>query len=75
MHNTALTQKILATVEHLPTPLLQEVLDFAAFLTQRIQQPQHQQWHDLQNAQATALADVWDNKEDEVWSDALQKGA
>jgi hypothetical protein len=27
------------------------------------------EWHDLQNAQMSAMADIWDNPEDEVWND------
>jgi hypothetical protein len=50
--------------------LQQEVLDFAAFLAQRVQASAQQEWHDLQAAQTTALHDVWDNPEDEVWNDA-----
>ena len=46
---------------------MQEVLDFATFISQRLDSTA---WHDLQNAQISALTDVWDNPEDEVWNDA-----
>ena len=70
MGHAGLSQQILDTVQHLPAPLQQEVLDFAAFLAQRAQPRLQQDWHDLQNAQASALRDVWDNPEDEVWNGA-----
>lgn len=70
MNTATLAQKIFETVAQLPTPLAQEVLDFADFIAQRAQQGAHKDWHDLQNAQTTALADVWDNQEDEVWNGA-----
>lgn len=51
------------------------MLDFAAFLAQRVQASAQQEWHDLQAAQTTALHDVWDNPEDEVWNDAWNLGS
>lgn len=70
MGHAGLSQQILDTVQHLPAALQQEVLDFAAFLAQRTQPSSPEEWNDLQNAQVTALGDVWDNPEDEVWNDA-----
>jgi hypothetical protein len=70
MGHAGLSQQIMDTVQQLPTPLQQEVLDFADFLAQRAQLSAAQEWHDLQAAQTTALHDVWDNPEDEVWNDA-----
>lgn len=70
MGHAGLSQQIFDTVQQLPPSLQQEVLDFAAFLAQRAQPTFQQEWHDLQNAQATALRDVWDNPEDEVWNGA-----
>ena len=48
----------------LPEPLAREVLDFLRARQDR------GEWRDLMNAQATALAPVWDNAEDKVWDDA-----
>lgn len=70
MNHAVLSQRIFDTVQQLPAALQQEVLDFAAFLAQRVQASEQQEWHDLQTAQTTALHDVWDNSEDEVWNDA-----
>lgn len=54
-------------VKALPEPLAREVLDFVGFLRERRDRGE---WRDLMNAQATALAPVWDNAEDKVWDDA-----
>ena len=54
-------------VKTLPEPLAREVLDFVGFLRERRDRGE---WRDLMNAQATALAPVWDNPEDKVWDDA-----
>jgi hypothetical protein len=54
-------------VKTLPEPLAREVLDFVGFLRERRDRGE---WRDLMNAQATALAPVWDNAEDKVWDDA-----
>lgn len=70
MSPSALSQQIFNTVQQLPKTLQQEVLDFAAFLAQRTQLSSTQDWHDLQNAQISALYTVWDTPEDEVWNDA-----
>jgi len=70
MGHAGLSQQIVDTVQQLPAALQQEVLDFAAFLAQRAQPSAAQEWHDLQNAQASALGNLWDNPEDEVWNDA-----
>lgn len=70
MSPTALPQQIFNTVQGLPLRLQQEVLDFAAFLAQRAQSASPQGWDDLQNAQISALREVWDNPQDEVWNDA-----
>lgn len=48
-------------VKTLPEPLAREVLDFIGYLRER------GEWRDLMNAQSPALADVWDNAEDQVW--------
>ena len=53
-------------VKALPDPLAREVLDFVAFLRERRDRGE---WRDLMNAQAAALAAVWDNPEDKVWDD------
>ena len=67
MRNALLTQKILETVSQLPDDQAREVLDFATFVAQRNGLGD---WHDLQNAQLTALTELWDNDEDEVWNEA-----
>ena len=41
-----------------------EVSDFIAFLKTRSERAR---WDDLMKAQASAMADVWDNDEDEIW--------
>jgi len=48
----------------LPEPLAREVLDFIGFLRER---GERREWHDLMHAQSPALADIWDNAEDQVW--------
>ena len=50
----------------LPEPLAREVLDFIGYLRERSERAE---WRDLMNAQAPALATVWDNAEDQVWND------
>ena len=67
MRNALLTQKILETVSQLPADQAREVLDFATLVSQR---NRLSDWHDLQNAQLTALTELWDNDEDEVWNEA-----
>lgn len=67
MSNALLAQKILETVNLLPDEQAREVLNFAAFVAQRNRVGE---WHDLQNAQLSALTELWDNDEDEVWNEA-----
>ena len=67
MSNAALAQQIFEAVSRLPDEQAREVLDFAAFIEHRQSQGQ---WHDLQNAQMSALTDLWDNEIDEAWNDA-----
>lgn len=67
MTNAVLAQQILETVNRLPETEAREVLDFATYLESR---KSLARWHDLQDAQLTALTDLWDNEEDEVWNDA-----
>lgn len=49
----------------LPEPLAKEALDFICFLQTR----EHGEFAEWQNAQASSLAHVWNNPEDEVWND------
>lgn len=49
----------------LPEPLAREALDFVLFLRNR---QERSEWRNLMDAQAAALARVWDNEEDEVWN-------
>jgi len=41
-----------------------EVSDFIAFIKTRSERAR---WDDLMKAQTSAMADVWDNDEDEIW--------
>ena len=50
----------------LPDQLAREVLHFVGYLRERRDLAE---WRDLMNAQAPALAAVWDNAEDRVWDD------
>ena len=50
----------------LPDPQVREDLDFIGYLKQRSERAE---WVDLMEAQASALSDVWDNQEDDVWND------
>ena len=49
----------------LPEALAREALDFVLFLRGR---QDRVEWRDLMDAQSVALAEVWDNREDEVWN-------
>lgn len=49
----------------LPEPLAREALDFVLFLRER---QERGEWRNLMDAQAVALAAVWDNPEDEAWN-------
>ena len=49
----------------LPEPLAREALDFVLFLRER---QERGEWRNLMDAQAVALASVWDNPEDEAWN-------
>jgi hypothetical protein len=49
----------------LPEPLAREALDFVLFLRDR---QERGEWRNLMDAQAEALASVWDNDEDEAWN-------
>ncbi|MGE0752249.1 MAG: DUF2281 domain-containing protein [Variibacter sp.] len=60
-------EMIFEQVKSLPEPLAREVLDFIGYLRER---QERADWRDLMNAQAGALAPVWDNAEDKVWDDA-----
>lgn len=61
-----LAEMVYEQVKALPEPLAREVLDFAAFLGERAERGS---WRDLMAAQASGLADVWDNPEDAVWDE------
>ena len=67
MSNAVLAQQILEAVNQLPDEQCREVLDFADFVARR---NRIGEWHDLQNAQLSALTELWDNNEDEVWNEA-----
>lgn len=59
-------EMVFEQVKALPDPLAREVLDFVGFLKERSERGP---WRDLMTAQATGLAEVWDNAEDKVWDD------
>lgn len=52
-------------IKALPDGQVKEVLDFIGYLKSRQEQTQ---WNDLMLAQERALANVWDNADDEVWN-------
>jgi hypothetical protein len=66
MDNMSIAELVYEQVKALPEPLAREVLDFVGYLRERGEQ---RAWRDLMNAQAGALAAVWDNAEDKVWDD------
>ncbi len=49
----------------LPEPLARELLDFAEFLLERTDRSRHA---DLMAAQASSMAGVWDNDDDDVYN-------
>jgi hypothetical protein len=51
--------------KELPERLVREALDFVLFLRARHERGA---WRDLMEAQGSALADTWDNEEDEAWN-------
>ena len=57
-------EQIYEQAKLLPQPLAQEALDFVLFLRAR---QERGEWRDLANAQTVALANVWDNAEDQAW--------
>jgi hypothetical protein len=63
----AIADIVYEEVKALPETLAREVLDFVGYLRER---QDRADWRDLMNAQATSLAQVWDNAEDKVWDDA-----
>ncbi len=62
-----LAERLFQAAKELPEPLAREALDFVLFLQTRADEAR---WRDLMNAQQTALRDVWDNPEDQVWDNA-----
>ena len=63
----SLAEQVYQTIKPLPEAMVQQVLDFALFLSQR---EENAEWQNLEEAQARSLAD-WDNAEDEVWDNVL----
>jgi len=51
----------------LPEKLAREAVDFVLFPREH---QERGEWRNLMDAQAVALASVWDNKEDEAWNSA-----
>ena len=62
----SIAELVYEQVKALPDPLAREVLDFIGYLRER---GERREWRDLMNAQAGALAPVWDSIEDKVWDD------
>jgi len=60
----SIAELVYEQVKALPESLAREVLDFVAFLRTR---GERDEWRDLMNAQATSLAPVWDNAQDNIW--------
>ncbi|ERS82414.1 MULTISPECIES: DUF2281 domain-containing protein [unclassified Halomonas] len=60
-------EKIIEELRLLPQDRQQEVLDFAHFLRERLE---NEQQKNFMAAQQASLANDWDNTEDEVWNDA-----
>jgi hypothetical protein len=60
----SIAELVYEQVKALPEPLAREVLDFVAFLRER---GERDEWRDLMNAQASSLAPVWDNAQDNIW--------
>jgi len=54
-------------VKDLPEPLAKEVLNFIEFLAPRAQR---RDGDSLMQAQASSLAAIWDNADDDVYNDA-----
>jgi hypothetical protein len=60
-----LAEQLFEQAKLLPEPLAQEALDFVLFLRERNERGE---WRNLMDSQSAALADVWDNPEDEAWN-------
>ncbi|MGM0915529.1 MAG: DUF2281 domain-containing protein [Pseudomonadota bacterium] len=60
-------EKIIEELRLLPQDRQQEVLDFAHFLRERLE---NEQQKNFMAAQQTSLANDWDSTEDEIWNDA-----
>jgi hypothetical protein len=60
-----LAEQLFEQAKLLPDPLAQEALDFVLFLRER---QERRDWSNLRDAQSAALADVWDNPDDEAWN-------
>ena len=60
-----LADQLFEQAKQLPEPLAQEALDFVLFLRARHERAA---WRDLMAAQSTALAETWDNEDDDAWN-------
>lgn len=60
-------EAVFARVKALPEPMAREVLDFVEFLAQKQERGPET---DLMHAQASSLAGIWDNPEDDAYNDA-----
>ena len=62
----SIAEQLYEECRQLPESLAREALNFVRCLrTQR----ERAEWRDLMHAQQSALADIWDNEEDQVWND------
>jgi len=57
-------EQVFEQAKLLPEPLAREALDFILFLRER---QERGEWRNLMEAQAVALASVWDSPDDEAW--------
>lgn len=61
-----IAEQIYEECRQLPEPLAREALNFVRRLrTLRART----EWRDLMHAQQSALTNIWDNEEDQVWND------
>ncbi|MEO5333068.1 MAG: DUF2281 domain-containing protein [Magnetococcus sp. YQC-5] len=65
---TDLAERVQHEIRQLPTPLVQEVLDFIGYLAYR-HGIDKIDTDPLKVAQEISMRKVWDNPDDEVWND------
>ncbi|MEO5335125.1 MAG: DUF2281 domain-containing protein [Magnetococcus sp. YQC-5] len=65
---TDLAERVQHEIRQLPTPLVQEVLDFIGYLAHRHSLRTDFNGEELIAIQEDAMRHVWDNPDDEVWN-------